>query len=74
MQRALLAALALSSTLVLAQADAGTPTTGDGDLRKEFEAKLDAARREVKELRDEMRAQLATQSVAQGWQEDWVDE
>lgn len=79
MQRVLLAALALSSTFVLAQADAGTSapvvtTTGDGDLRKEFEAKLEAARREVKELREEMRAQLATQSVAQGWQEDWVDE
>lgn len=83
MQRVLLAALALSSTFVLAQADAGTPvvapvapvaTSGDGDLRKEFEAKLEAARREVKELREEMRAQLATQSVAQGWQEDWVDE
>ncbi|MDP3154065.1 MAG: TIGR04551 family protein [Archangium sp.] len=77
MQRVLLAALALSSTLVLAQADAGTlvpASNGDSDLRKEFEAKLDAARREVKELREEMRAQLATQSVAQGWQEDWVDE
>ena len=81
MQRVLLAALALSSTLVLAQADAGTPAatipvapSGDGDLRREFEAKLEAARREVKELREEMRAQLATQSVAQGWQEDWVDE
>ncbi len=79
MQRVLLAALALSSTFVVAQPDAGTPaapvaTTGDGDLRKEFEAKLEAARREVKELREEMRAQLATQSVAQGWQEDWVDE
>ena len=79
MQRVLLAALALSSNFVLAQADAGTSaapvaTTGDGDLRKDFEAKLDAARREVKELREEMRAQLATQSVAQGWQEDWVDE
>ena len=79
MQRVLLAALALSSTVVLAQADAGTAapapvTTSDSDLRKEFESKLDAARREVKELREEMRAQLATQSVAQGWQEDWVDE
>ena len=77
MQRVLLAALALSSTVVLAQADAGTAApvaSGDGDLRKEFESKLDAARREVKELREEMRAQLATQSVAQGWQEDWVDE
>lgn len=81
MQRALLAALALSSTVVLAQADAGTvaqasaPTaSGEAELRRDFEAKLEAARREVKELREEMRAQLATQSVAQGWQEDWVDE
>ncbi len=80
MHRVLLAALALSPTFVLAQADAGTAapttttTTGDGDLRKEFDARLEAARREVKELREEMRAQLATQSVAQGWQEDWVDE
>ncbi len=77
MQRVLLAALALSSTVVLAQADAGTAApvaSGDADLRREFESKLEAARREVKELREEMRAQLATQSVAQGWQEDWVDE
>jgi|APLak6261679142_1056127.scaffolds.fasta_scaffold00086_22 uncharacterized protein (TIGR04551 family) len=82
MHRVLLAAIALSSTFVLAQADAGVSvpapapaaSAGDADLRKEFEAKLDAARREVKELREEMRAQLATQSVAQGWQEDWVDE
>jgi len=40
----------------------------------DLEAKLDAARREVKELREEMRAQFATQSIAQGWQEDWVEE
>src|SRR5262245_26579031 len=80
MQRVLLAALALSSTFVLAQADAGTTapvgvTGNDSEaLRRDFDAKLEAARREVKELREEMRAQLATQSVAQGWQEDWVDE
>lgn len=82
MLRPTLAAIALSSTLAFAQADGGTPvaattpSTGssEAELRKEFEAKLDAARREVKELREEMRAQLATQSVAQGWQEDWVDE
>lgn len=89
MPRVLLAALALSSSLALAQADAGVSTTpapttaapaaavtgqGEAELRREFEAKLEAARREVKELREEMRAQLATQSVAQGWQEDWVDE
>lgn len=79
----LIALVALTSTVALAQADGGTaPTTvpaattssSESDLRKEFEARLEAARREVKELREEMRAQLATQSVAQGWQEDWVDE
>jgi uncharacterized protein (TIGR04551 family) len=74
MHRVLLAAIALSSTFVFAQADAGTPIVGEPELRKEFDARLEAARREVKELREEMRAQLATQSVAQGWQEDWVDE
>ena len=80
MHRVLLAAIALSSTFVFAQADAGTtaptaaPAASSEDLRKEFDARLEAARREVKELREEMRAQLATQSVAQGWQEDWVDE
>jgi uncharacterized protein (TIGR04551 family) len=55
-----------------AAAAASTPDT-DG-LRRDFESKLEAARREVDDLRKEMRAQLATQSVAQGWQEDWVDE
>lgn len=54
--------------------DAPAAATSTDDLRKEFEAKLEAARRETKELREEMRAQLATQSVASGWQEDWVDE
>jgi uncharacterized protein (TIGR04551 family) len=49
-----------------------TPTaaTDNEAIRRD----LDAARREVKEMREEMRAQLATQSVSQGWQEDWVDE
>lgn len=76
MQRALLPALVLASTLAFAQADAGTsesPTDVEA-LKRDFEARLEAARREVKDLRDEMRAQLATSSVAQGWQEDWVDE
>ncbi len=73
------------STLVLlvgstaaAQVDGGSPApvaSSDADsLRHDFEQKLEAARREVDDLRKEMRAQLATQSVAQGWQEDWVDE
>lgn len=76
MHRALLPALVLASTLAHAQADAGvtqSPTDVEA-LKRDFEARLEAARREVKDLRDEMRAQLATSSVAQGWQEDWVDE
>jgi uncharacterized protein (TIGR04551 family) len=68
--------------LVLAQVDGGVAAsaaavTNSNDpevMRRDFEAKLEAARREVKELRDEMRAQLGTQPVGQGWQEDWVDE
>lgn len=77
MQRALLPALVLASTLAFAQADAGVTESSPTDveaLKRDFEARLEAARREVKDLRDEMRAQLATSSVAQGWQEDWVDE
>ncbi|MGV3623706.1 MAG: TIGR04551 family protein [Archangium sp.] len=88
MRRVLLSALALTSTLAFAQADAGVPaaapvepptaatvTPNDTEaLKRDFEAKLEAARREVKELREEMRAQIASSSVAQGWQEDWVDE
>ncbi len=70
--------LVFTSTAV-AQTDGGaaaaSTTSGDTDtLRRDFEQKLEAARREVDDLRKEMRAQLATQSVAQGWQEDWVDE
>jgi uncharacterized protein (TIGR04551 family) len=77
---------ATCSTLMLmfgataaAQVDGGAPApaspASDNDgLRRDFEQKLEAARREVDDLRKEMRAQLATQSVAQGWQEDWVDE
>ncbi len=69
MYRALLAAVvALAAPAALAQADGGVEPPPD------LEAKLEAARREVKELREEMRAQLATQSIAQGWQEDWVEE
>ncbi len=72
--------LVLFSLTASAQTDGGVtsspaPAVQDTDsLRRDFEQKLDAARREVDDLRKEMRAQLATQSVAQGWQEDWVDE
>ncbi len=85
MSRALLAAASLLvATGALAQTDGGvaapsalTDAAAPSDpaaLRKDFDAKLEAARRELKELREEMRAQLATRSVAEGWQEDWVDE
>lgn len=81
MSRALVGLLVLLPAASLAQADAGvpavarTPPQDDADaLRRDFDTKLEAARREVKELREEMRAQLATQSTAQGWQEDWVGE
>ena len=67
--------LALAALPAQAQ-DGGTPSlmpsasTDAEAMRRD----LDAARREVKEMREEMRAQLATQSVSQGWQADWVDE
>ncbi len=68
------ALLALAAQTAWAQ-DGGTslsptPATDAEAMRRD----LDAARREVKDLREEMRAQLANQSLSQGWQEDWVDE
>ena len=80
MSRAFVGLLVLLPAVSLAQADAGVAATGPQGqdevdaLRRDFEAKLDAARREVKELREEMRAQMATQSTASGWQEAWVGE
>jgi uncharacterized protein (TIGR04551 family) len=77
----LLAALALGSAPAFAQTDATAPSSasaapsGDTEaLKRDFDAKLEAARKEVKELREELRAQLATQSIASGWQEEWVEE
>lgn len=76
---------ALLSTEALAQQDAGSPpapapvaapaagTEGGTDLDS-MKRELDATRKELKDLREEMRAQIANQSVAQGWQEDWVPE
>ena len=46
------------------------PASDVEGLRRE----LDATRKELKEMREEVRAQLATQSVAQGWSEDFVEE
>jgi uncharacterized protein (TIGR04551 family) len=79
MSRALVGLLMLIGSAALAQVDGGVSApsliTSDSEaLRRDFDAKLEAARREVKELREEMKAQLASQSTAQGWQEDWVDE
>ena len=71
--------LAMAAVPAYAQ-DGGTasalifaPSGGSTDAES-LRRDLDAARREVKEMHEEMRAQLATQSVSQGWQEDWVDE
>lgn len=79
MSRALVCLLVLLPALSRAQVDGGAPAAHPGQddaesLRRDFDAKLEAARREVKELREEMRAQLATQSTGQGWQEEWVGE
>jgi uncharacterized protein (TIGR04551 family) len=75
MSRALVGLLVLLPALSQAQVDGGAPAGDDAEsLRRDFDAKLEAARREVKELREEMRAQLATQSTRQGWQEEWVGE
>jgi uncharacterized protein (TIGR04551 family) len=81
----LIAVLSLISLSAFAQVDAGIPVantvaptvetpTDTESLRRDFEARLDASKREMKELREEMRARLENQSVAQGWQENWVDE
>jgi uncharacterized protein (TIGR04551 family) len=50
--------------------DGGTAGTDVESLRRE----LDATRKDLKEMREEVRAQLATQSAAQGWSEDFVEE
>jgi uncharacterized protein (TIGR04551 family) len=63
--------VALLALPAFGQTDGGTDIDA---MKREFEAKLEAARRETKDLREEMRAQAATQSVSEGWQEDWVEE
>ena len=78
--RALCAAAALLSLPAFAQEDAGTAVvvpTGQPSASTDLETmkrELDATRKEMKDMREEMRAQLANQSAAQGWQEDWVPE
>ncbi len=71
--------LLLASAGAWAQADGGTaesvplPTSGSNDVES-MRRELEATRKEMKEMREEVRAQLATQSVAQGWSEDFVEE
>src|SRR6185295_12465632 len=74
MLRTLLAVSLFASSLSFAQADAGVTPEGTGSDTDSLKRDLDAARKEMKDLREEMRAQLANQSVAQGWQDDWVPE
>ncbi len=60
-----------SSSFAQTDADAGSaPATDVETLRRE----LDATRKDLKEMREEVRAQLATQSAATGWSEDFVEE
>ena len=72
--RSWLAALVLfgaSSSFAQTDADAGSvPATDVETLRRE----LDATKKDLKEMREEVRAQLATQSAATGWSEDFVEE
>lgn len=75
----------LIATSALAQTDGGvaveqTPAATplpDSQNAADVEAmrrELEATKKEMKEMREEVRAQLATQSVAQGWSEDFVEE
>lgn len=82
MIRAAAAAFFLLSTLAFAQADGGLPqtdtttatATGGEDIRREVDAKVEAAKREMRDQISELRGQMATQAVAEGWQEEWVEE
>lgn len=64
----------LAASSALAQEDAGTPAASAPSDVESLRRELDATRKELKEMREEVRAQLATQSVAQGWSEDFVEE
>src|SRR5438874_13721416 len=74
MLRYLLAVSLLASFISSAQPDGGVPAAETGSDVDSIKRDLEAARKEMKDLREEMRAQLANQSVAQGWQDDWVPE
>lgn len=51
-----------------------SPAPQGDDLRRELEAKLEGTRREIKEIRDEVRAQAATSAASQGWQEEITED
>ncbi|MFL5320744.1 MAG: TIGR04551 family protein [Myxococcaceae bacterium] len=85
MARGLVAALIFVSAAAYAQVDGGSPpqtndtTTSSGatspdDVRREVDQKVEAAKREMRDQISELRGQMATQSVAEGWQEEWVEE
>lgn len=69
------AVLALSTSAWAQSADAGTPEPAptQGEV-EELKKDLSAAQKQLTELQEELRAQLATKSVAEGWQETWVEE
>lgn len=75
MLRYLLAVSLFASFLSFGQPDGGViEPSSSGSEVDAMKRDLEAARKEMKDLREEMRAQLANQSVAQGWQDDWVPE
>ncbi len=47
------------------------PAADTEEVRREVDVKVEKAKNE---MRDEIRAQLATQSAATGWNEEWVEE
>lgn len=79
--RALVTAAFLLAFEAFAQADGGTPLASAPEaatdveaVRREFDGRLESARKEIKQLREEMRANSAMQSVASGWSDEWVAE
>lgn len=66
--------VALSAGSSVAQTDGGPTEAGPVSDVEALRRELDATRKDLKEMREEVRAQLATQSVAQGWSEDFVEE
>jgi uncharacterized protein (TIGR04551 family) len=78
MVKALLAAFALAQTApapeqpkpVPGETKPATRTPTNDELQRD----LEAARKEIKDMREEIRAQLATQAASEGWQDEWVEE